>query len=82
MDFEYDDLIPYRVGSITIGNGEELAQPVTGIPELGFERLCLVSPPCNELCFDCLFWSGIFFVHKDIIPRLLVNACVISASAH
>jgi len=71
LDFEYDDLIPYRVGAIAIRNGEEFAQPVTGILGLRFERLRLVSPHFNELCFDCLFCSGLFFVHKDIIPRTL-----------
>ena len=65
LDFKSDDLVPYRVGALAIGNGEELAQTAACILGLGFggnRRLCF-----NGLCR--LFRRGLFFVHGDIIPR-------------
>jgi len=59
LNFESDDLVPYRVGALAIGNGEELAQTAAGILGLGFGGDRLVS----------LRFSGLFFVHGDIIPR-------------
>jgi hypothetical protein len=67
MDFESDDLVPYRVGALAFGNGEELAQAAACILGLGLEGNRLVSLRFNGLCR--LFRRGLFFVHGDIIPR-------------
>ena len=72
--FEIDDLIPDRVGTIAIGNGEQFAQPAARIGGLGFGRPGFEGLRLGSLSFSggrhgLLLWGGLFFVHVRIIPR-------------
>jgi len=64
LDFELDDLIPNRIGAVTIRNSAEFAQPAACIPELVWEGLRLDALPFGWLC-------GLFFIHTDIIAQIV-----------
>lgn len=69
LDFESDDLVPYRIAAVTFWDSEEFAQAAARIVWLGDDGLRLLPLHVNVRDLDWVFCDGLFFVHRRIILR-------------
>lgn len=69
-DFEFDDLVPYGVGALVIGNRQQFPQTATRVRGRGFVAHGLGSRLLGGCGLKRGLFDGLFFVHLYIIARI------------
>ena len=67
LDFEFDNFIPYRVGAVSIRNGEEFAQTAARILRLRLTVMFLTLLHVDNRRFNRFFYRRLLFIHFDIV---------------
>jgi hypothetical protein len=81
-NLEFNDLVPYRVSTLMVGNGQQLPQATTRIGRRRFVAYRLGGRLLDGRGLQGRLFYGLFFAHFYIIARIMHSNPVLAFASN